>query len=119
MRNTPQKAAGLAIGLLALAVPMPVHAQLANGSFEAGTFTNTGPFDAHIQQLLVGSTAMTGWTVVSDEIGWARNDNPFVPNGATDGQFFLDLTGFSDSPPHGGVRQTVATVPGQAYVLQF
>jgi hypothetical protein len=94
------------------------QADVVNGSFEdtAGTFVAGGN---NVISLPIGSTLIPGWTVVTSNGAWARNDNPFVPNGATNGSFFLDLTGFDDSAPYAGVTQDVATVPGAAYTLSF
>ena len=93
-------------------------AQLVNGSFENVNNSFVGAI-SNVDPLPVGSTAVPGWTVVTSEGAWGRNDNPFVPNGATNGSFFLDLTGFDDAAPYAGVTQTVPTVPGQSYVLEF
>jgi hypothetical protein len=53
------------------------------------------------------------------EVAWLRNVNDYVPNGATDGSHFLDLTGYHDRPDpsghFGGVTQTFPTVAGFDY----
>ena len=83
-----------------------VHAQaFQNGSFETGTAP--GGFI----NLPVGSTAITGWTVVGpgdvDYIGtyWT----------AADGARSVDLSGGSG----GGVEQTFTTVAGTTYDVSF
>jgi hypothetical protein len=38
---------------------------------------------------------------------------------ASDGKFFLDLTGYHDSSPYGGVSQTVNLVGGNSYRLSL
>jgi len=88
---------------------------LTNGSFEDGTFV---PDVNHTMILNLGSTAMTGWTVSADQLAWIDAGNPFGLS-AQDGNGFLDLTAYPAGPPFGGVTQTIATVPGQQYVLSF
>lgn len=93
---------------------------VTNPSFELGTFVNRGD---GFQILPLGSTAMTGWTVVNDSLAWgtlpnsAAGVNPVTP---LDGAFFLDLQGDGlFSAPYGGVTQTLTTVSGQQYHLAF
>src|SRR5664280_769576 len=72
---------------------------VTNGSFE------TGAFVANLDdtmQLSVGSTAMTGWTVVVGGLAWIGPGNPFGLS-ASDGSYFLDLTDYRDHIPYGGV----------------
>jgi hypothetical protein len=91
---------------------------LANGSFEDTTnFVANHPSD-DTMSLAVGSSAITGWKVITADIAWIGPDNPF---GITpfDGNYFLDLTGYHDSVPYGGVQQTISTVSGQQYQLAF
>jgi hypothetical protein len=99
---------------------------LTNGSFEDGTGPD-GPFKPNSQGLMSlqsGSTSLPGWTVVDNtqfgqDIAWVQNANPFVPNGATDGTHFLDLTGASDKADPNGhfgvIRQSFATIPRTRY----
>jgi uncharacterized protein (TIGR03437 family) len=88
---------------------------LTNGSFETGTYTATAGQGG--DSLNVGSTAMTGWTVVGGHpIAW-------LPTGAfggiaESGKYYLDLTGYSDTKPYGGVSQTVNLAAGN-YSLTF
>lgn len=88
---------------------------IVNGGFEntAATFVA----DSYgLMSLPAGSTVIPGWTTTDAELAWSRNDNTF--GGATPfGAFYLDLTGYHDQPPYAGVRQTVATTPGQTYRL--
>ncbi len=91
------------------------NATLVNGSFEQGSFVDT---DVHAPSLPLGSTKITGWKVVNAEIAWARNDNPYV-SPAQKGDFHLDLTGFHDARPYGGVSQTIATTVGTSYKVSF
>ena len=88
---------------------------IVNGSFEQGVFTDTG---AGYDRLLVGSTAMTGWTVVTNEIVWGGPSNGDQIT-APDGQYFLDLTSYGRINPIGGVSQSITTVPGTLYHFSF
>lgn len=105
-----------AVIAFAFLLTQPCAADVINGSFEDGSYVDNSN---HVDSLPVGSTAMTGWTVVSGELAWGRNDNPFVGAAATSGSFALDLTGFHDSIPYAGVTQTVSTTPGTFYLLSF
>jgi hypothetical protein len=89
---------------------------LTNGSFESGAFVDN---INHVMTLPVSATDITGWTIISGETAWGRNDNPFVGASATNGNLFLDLTGFHDAVPYGGVTQTITTTPGAPYALTF
>jgi Protein of unknown function (DUF642) len=112
----------LAIGLAAVMMLASdvryVSASILNGSFEDTTNFVANSDDT--MPLVVGSTSMTGWTVVgSSPIAWIGPDNPFGLT-ASNGKYFLDLTGYSDSPPDfGGVSQTIPTTPGATYALSF
>src|SRR5947209_2037789 len=76
---------------------------LTNGSFEnpvgaSGDFT----------EIPNGSTALTGWTVITQEIAQINPgccNSGTLPIPASDGNYFLDLTGVFTSM--GGVQQTV------------
>jgi hypothetical protein len=69
--------------------------------------------------LASGSTAIPGWTTTNGTFtAWIQNGNPWaIP--ASDGSFFLDLTGYSDSGTYGGVTQSFATTIGAQYTLTF
>jgi hypothetical protein len=88
---------------------------LANGSFEAGTYSFGGD---GAQNLAPGSTTITGWTVTTNNVApiQATNAYSIVPE---DGNVSLDLQGYTDSSPYGGVQQTIATVSGAQYQLKF
>jgi Protein of unknown function (DUF642)/PEP-CTERM motif len=92
---------------------------LTNGSFEDITnFSDNHPGD-DTTVLAVGDTSMPGWTVVgTDGLAWIGPTNPFLLS-AADGQYFLDLTGYTSQEPSGGVSQTIATTPGTNYELTF
>jgi hypothetical protein len=107
---------------------------LTNGSFENGIFTPS-PIPTYNggDPLFVGSTAMTGWTVV-DNNGLTSNTNQsiaWLPTGsyglfAQNGGDFLDLTGYFEAAQNGvtltgpwaGVQQTVNLLAGN-YALTF
>ncbi len=91
---------------------------LVNGSFEIGFPAAPNHPGDNTESLAVGSTEITGWTVINGEIAWINTPNPFGV-APTDGSKLLDLTGYHDSVPYGGVAQTVATFPGIAYTLAF
>jgi hypothetical protein len=68
--------------------------------------------------LPVGSTSITGWTVVTDQLAWIDTGNPWGLS-AQDGDRFLDLTAYPAGAPFGGISQSIATVPGQQYLLSL
>jgi Protein of unknown function (DUF642) len=102
--------------LLLAASSSIAHAQIiTNGSFEqptvpVGNFTN----------FPVGSTLITGWTVVNNSVSVVSGS--FTQNGVTfpaqDGVQWLDLTGFNTNSNE-GVSQNVTTTPGNQYQLSF
>ena len=97
------------------------HAQanlLTNGSFENPNNTFVADVN-HTMSLASGSTAIPGWTTTNGTFtAWIQNGNPWnIP--ASDGSFFLDLTGYSDSVTYGGVTQSFATTIGAQYTLTF
>jgi Protein of unknown function (DUF642) len=116
----------LAIGLAAVTVlaGRQVSASVVvNGSFEdIRNFVPSGPgLNQDTMPLPVGDgTDMPGWTVVGNSpIAWIGPTNPFGLT-ASNGSYFLDLTGYSDSSPNfGGVSQTITTSPGTTYALSF
>jgi hypothetical protein len=94
-------------------------ASLVNGSFEntGGTFVPDGN---GAMSLGAGSTTIPGWTTTTAELAWISNTNFFAGHPqASDGTFFLDLTGYHDSFPYAGVTQTVATNAAHNYKLEF
>jgi hypothetical protein len=91
---------------------------LTNGSFENTGGTFVGDVNS-VDELLSGSSAIPGWTTTNGtQTAWIENGNPYGIS-ASNGSFFLDLTGYSDSGTYGGVTQTFATSPGTSYVLTF
>jgi len=107
---------GLAVGIALLAMSTTAQAiTIQNGSFELGTFSagsNNTP------KLTPGSSALTGWTILSDDIAWLGAGNPFNIT-ASHGDRAIDLTGFSDTDPLAGVSQQLDTVVGNTYKLSF
>lgn len=87
------------------------HANLlTNFSFET-------PASPNSLSLPVGSITLTGWTVTTAEIAQVGNTDPAIT--PQNGLYSLDLAGFHDSSPYGGVRQTIATVSGATYSISF
>ena len=106
-------AVALSLASLGGFVAAPAHAQtLQNGSFEQGTFNSSGN-----QSLPAGSTAISNWTVTNAEIALLTNGNYGLTTPY--GNYFLDLTGYHDSVPYGGVTQYIATTTGASYSLSF
>jgi hypothetical protein len=106
-----------ALGLLC-GVGRPAEAALlVNGSFE--NTQQTFVADANdTMDLAAGSTAIPGWTVVTNNVAWIGPTNPFGIV-ASSGSYSLDLQGYSDGSPYGGVQQSVATNVGHNYLVQF
>ena len=87
------------------AVAAHAHANLlTNASFENGSFVNQGNAT---MVLTVGSTSITGWTVVADQLAWIDVGNPWGLS-AQEGNRFLDLTAYPTGAPFGGVSQSIA-----------
>ena len=73
---------------------------------------------ADIMSLNPNATNITGWTVINNEMAWLEGATTFnLP--PSDGNRSLDLTGFSDSSPFGGVSQILSTEIGKEYNLMF
>lgn len=98
-------------GLAAIA-----HGTVTNGSFEVPPVT-PGTFATHG----VGSTSITGWTVVGSNV--AVVSGTYADSGVTfnaqNGAQWLDLTGPGSNSSSNGVSQDVATTIGQLYRLSF
>lgn len=102
----------LASCISTVVLSVTAHANLiTNFSFET-------PASAGSPSLVSGSTTLTGWTVINAEIAQIRNGD-FAGLNAEDGTYSLDLTGYHDSSPYGGVQQTIATTPGATYSISF
>ncbi len=108
--------ASIAAALFAMTCSAAQANLVVNGSFENTTgFVDNGQ---DTMSLLVGSTTMTGWTVVGDSLAWIGPTNPFALT-ASNGSYFLDLTDYSANCPCGGVTQLIATSTGSTYRLTF
>lgn len=91
---------------------------VVNGSFENDCSNTFVPNGHGVMALTPGSTAIPGWTTTGAEIAWGMNGNAFG-SGSSFGALFLDLTGYHDAPPYGGVTQNLATEAGGHYRLTF
>jgi hypothetical protein len=95
-----------------------------NGSFADTNLTWTDNTGQGGDLVSPGSNTIPGWTVSTgtNAILWANTPNSY--NGITNSPgntstFFLDLTGNADSPPYGGVSQSIVTIAGDTYSLTF
>jgi hypothetical protein len=104
------------LGIAVVGLVVPSHANLLqNGSFEIGNFV---PDVNDTMSLAVGATDMTGWTVENAGLAWIGPSNPFFLS-ASDGSYFLDLSGYHDNAPYAGVTQTIPTTIGGQYQLSL
>jgi choice-of-anchor C domain-containing protein len=87
-------------------------APFQNGSFEHGSPIAT-PAPCFVI-LPIGSTNITGWTVIRGDIDW-QSPGCGVQS-ATDGIATLDLVGDQSV---GGIQQTFDTLPGATYQVSF
>lgn len=112
----------VATSLSALCIPVILPAQglnlVQNGSFENtnGTFINNGQ---GVMSLNPSSSVIPNWITINAEMAWLSNVFPVFSIPPTFGNFYLDLTGYHDSPPYGGVTQLINTTIGQQYNLSF
>ena len=97
----------VALGLLLLPVTRAHATPFTNGSFELASVNPGGGFIT----LPVGSTAITGWEVVSSSIDYIGT---FWQ--AAHGSRSLDLNGNAGA---GGIRQTFDTVFDTTYIVEF
>jgi hypothetical protein len=96
---------------------------VVNGSFEntQNTFVASGlGANQDTMPLTLGSTAIPGWTVTTAALAWIGPSNPFGLS-AAEGSYFLDLSGYHDNQPYGGVAASTAfaTTIGQQYQVTF
>jgi hypothetical protein len=90
---------------------------VVNGGFE--NFEETFLSDASGgMSITPGSVAIPGWTTITEDLAWLSDGNLYGMRSA-DGSFFLDLTGYHDAPPYGGISQPLTTLIGQTYKLSF
>jgi sugar lactone lactonase YvrE len=92
---------------------------IENGSFEFGYFTDNHGND-NAMSLFPGGTSIFDWTVTGpgSDLAWIGPDNDLGLT-AADGSYFLDLTGYHNSPPWNGVSQTIPTTVGQTYHVSY
>ena len=111
------------VGVAATLVTVSAHGAKAdlivNGSFESPGipnyfYTNYG---TQTNPTNWGGTSFTGWDVPVNNVDIvARSPNGPWTGAAADGSQYLDLVGYGGT---GGIAQTFATTPGQAYRLSF
>ncbi len=108
---------GLGLAAAALVGTSASAANLvSNGSFEDKSGFVADSNDT--MTLGAGSTTMNGWTVITNDTAWIGPSNPFGIT-AQDGDYSLDLQGYSDGSPYSGVTQNLSTVNGAVYELTF
>ena len=105
----------LALVLLCFVSSAAEAIPITNSSFETGVFVDDGN---GTMVLPVGSTAIGGWTVVTDQLAWIISPNPWGLT-AEDGNHFLDLTAYPAGAPFGGVSQDLSTTIGEIYLLNY
>jgi hypothetical protein len=104
------------LAVLVSGIGLPAYGNLLiDGSFEEGNFQ---PNYRDAMLLSAGATDIDGWTVTNGGLSWDGPSNPFGLT-ASDGSYFLDLTGDYDHRPYGGVAQTISTTIGAQYRLSF
>jgi hypothetical protein len=116
MQSFTRASAAFVLVVIALArVVSAAPITVTNHSFESGAFVG----DANNTMVLpVGSTTITGWTVVNDQLAWIISPNPWGLS-AEDGNAFLDLTAYPTGAPFGGVQQSLATTIGNSYEVSY
>lgn len=97
-------------------VPTARQELVTNGSFEDAC--NLQVDGSGVMVLQPSSTVIPGWTTTTAEMAWVVNGNAYDVSSAH-GSMLLDLTGYHDAPPYGGITQSLATTPGQRYQLSF
>ena len=92
----------LLLALLAVTAA-PAYAGMVNGSLEP-----LAPFSG-VRPLGAGSSELAGWTVTGSGVRWIGGSAQLP---AADGSAFVDLAS-------GGIEQTIATNPNEAYDVRF
>lgn len=111
----------LLLGIISLPKSAWSQNLILNGDFELGSYVPLRP-DHNAMTLNVGSSFLTSWDIIVDEVAWVDSANTFalgLPIASPFGQKFLDLGGQFDIPPFGGIKQTINTVSGNLYNLKF
>lgn len=109
------KSSAMAVLSLMLLGLNNVEANLVtNPSFE--TFTGSFGGDGG-SQLIPGSTTLIGWSIIGNEIGVIKNPNIYNLT-PSEGNNFLDLTGYTSAGFPKGVSQTLnGLIAGQTYTF--
>ena len=109
-----------------LGAPLTSRAQnlVANGDFDniGGVWTdNTGYGFDDFQSS--GSTAIPDWTNVPGytEEMWVTSPSSvgISPSPGNGSMYWVDLTGYQNYKPYGGLEQVIATTPGEIYECSF
>lgn len=95
--------------LLSLSTPA-ARAQIVNGSFEP-----SGPLGGYVA-LAGGSSAIPGWTTTDTGVEWFQ-PAAYGVGSAYAGLYVVDLANYVYTA--GGVQQTIATIPGAVYHVDF
>jgi len=98
----------LSLGNAVLAQNQDTGTMLKNGSFESGP--KVGPVGFAV--LKKGTDVLPGWKVTKGTIDYAKKDLFAI----VDGNFCIDVDG---TPGPGAISQTIATVPGTTYIVEF
>lgn len=106
----------ISLALLTLALAGIASAQnlVHNGSFETGLFTDTHGYG--YQYVEPFDTNFPSWFVSHSELLRGKNGVTYDTLTASDGDYFLDLTG-SQNNDLSVISQTIQTTPGQHYRL--
>jgi hypothetical protein len=113
--NKMKKNSGIQLYLILVLAGMSSSALanlVTNPSFEtfSGTFGGDGG-----RQLLPGATTLSGWNIIGGEIAILKDPNVYQLT-PSDGNYFIDLTGYSNGGFPKGVSQTLTGLTeGQAY----
>ena len=104
----------LFVGMMLLSLSNADAASISNPSFE--TFTSSVIPSSGIQ-LLPGTTNLTDWSVIGNEIAILTQPNNWGLT-ASDGDNFLDIAGYSNTWYPKGISQIVTElIVGQQYVI--
>jgi hypothetical protein len=89
-----------------------------NGGFESGNFVpgNVVTGD-NCEKILPGDTSISNWSVISADVAWCANGNPYSITAST-GNMAVDLTGYNAGLPN-TLQQLIPTVAGQSYLLEY
>jgi hypothetical protein len=97
---------------------------VVNGDFDnvGSVFVNNTGYGSDDLQT-GGATDIPSWNNVpgfANEFWTAPENSYYLTASPSNGSgYFVDLTGQQNNKPYGGIEQTIATTPGQKYVLKF